>query len=386
MLKHYVRQQGWLPICQSRLARIRKLAGPRRQPRRLRYFTFCAVGAVDVLMLDVAKVIRPSDGGRFDTVFFFDKDSQHVMETQRSIPGSVGFVGDFVNTVLLPDPAEQSLLDSNDILSSSETEENIYSVRAQQRQLSERREFLRSFPFDVVNLDLEEFVFKPSDPYPGKLMNALRKVFSWQQRPLTVRGRPPEQLGGFSLMFTTRIGPPNLNEEYLQMLRNYLLKNIQEDNKLLPILYKRAGVGTIECLQQRNFDVFFKLALPKILANALMENDWFIEPKHGISIFEFERPCPDGFYKMLHLVMDVSRKNPPIDQRAPGVDSEEARDAYRAVTYQIFAKDTDLVTEDRIILEERQEELRTNLEFIKARRRKYYDGETPDDTLPHGLA
>src|SRR5256885_11024715 len=89
-LKHFVRTDGWLPLCKRRLQGLRQGKKP-KDIRRLRYFTFCAVSAVDVLMLDVAKVIRPSNDGLFDTVFFFTRSDEAVLETRKNIPGAIGF-------------------------------------------------------------------------------------------------------------------------------------------------------------------------------------------------------------------------------------------------------------------------------------------------------
>src|SRR5436305_1707589 len=100
LLKHYIRVHGWLPLCQTRKQLLQQ-----RRPRlrrRLRYFTFCAVNAVDVLMLDVANVINRSRTDKFDTVFFFDRTPELVFQTQLRIPGSYGFAGKFVETVLSP--------------------------------------------------------------------------------------------------------------------------------------------------------------------------------------------------------------------------------------------------------------------------------------------
>src|SRR5690348_5788354 len=102
-LKHYVRTQAWLPTCRKRLRQVRARAGNPTHARRLRYFTFCAVGAIDVLMLDVAKIIRQSNNKEFDTVVFFDRGDLEVLETLKRTPGAHGYPGDFVSTVLLED-------------------------------------------------------------------------------------------------------------------------------------------------------------------------------------------------------------------------------------------------------------------------------------------
>src|SRR5258707_6003205 len=155
LLKHFVRTDGWLPVCRKRLRSIRATARG-SDPRRLRYFTFCAVGAIDVLMLDIARVIRRSNNHRFDTVFFFDKTNDDVIETRRRIPGAVGFPDDFVDLVLREDPDEQAPLDSRAPLNPPEEGEDTHEVRTAQLQTSLRRDFKRAFPFDVINLDLEQ--------------------------------------------------------------------------------------------------------------------------------------------------------------------------------------------------------------------------------------
>ena len=61
LLKHHVRTDGWLPLCKKRQNAINQGVTESKQ-RRLRYFTFCAVGAVDVLMLDVAAIASIEKG------------------------------------------------------------------------------------------------------------------------------------------------------------------------------------------------------------------------------------------------------------------------------------------------------------------------------------
>src|ERR1700688_2354539 len=98
LLKHYIRKEVWLPFCRDRLRKIR--AAEPKQPRRLRYFTFCAVGALDVLLLDRERVIRKSNNDEFDTVVFFDRSDEAIIETRKRIPGANGFPGDFAEIIL----------------------------------------------------------------------------------------------------------------------------------------------------------------------------------------------------------------------------------------------------------------------------------------------
>jgi len=354
LLKHFIRTDGWLPLCRQRRKKIRyKVAA--KNLRDLRYFTFCAIGAIDVLMLDVHNILNPTDRG-FETVVFFDKDQESVIETQTRIPGSVGFVGDFVKLVTSLDPHDDPIQDDiqrliegegeGDFLASPEEELDTAAVREQKRDREQLRQFVDRFPFDVINLDLEEYVFKPSERLPGKLLKALRKVLIWQQRPVRISARNQKLLDGFSLMFTTKIGPQNLPDDYLGRLQSSLQNNLQRDNDLNAMLQNRAGTADVVALRQANFELFFKLAIPKLLAQTLMSQDWYIDPDRGIKIYEFERPFDGGSYKMLHIVMDIKRHEPPRDQRLDGEHSEVAADAYQDVIRRLFQDAEIVVMED----------------------------------------
>jgi hypothetical protein len=378
LLKHFIRTDGWLPLCRQRRKKIRHKVTAKNL-RDLRYFTFCAVGAIDVLMLDVHNILNPTDRG-FETVVFFDKDQESVIETQTRIPGSVGFVGDFVKLVTSLDPEDDPIQDEvqrliegegeGDFLASPEVELDTAAVREQKRDREQLRQFVDRFPFDVINLDLEEYVFKPSERLPGKLLKALRRVLIWQQRPVRISAHNQKFLDGFSLMFTTKIGPGNLPEDYLTRLQNSLHDNLQRDNDLNGILQGRAGTADVEALRQANFELFFKLAIPKLLAQTLMSQDWYIDPDRGITIYEFERLFEGGSYKMLHIVMDIKRHDPPHDQRLAGEHSRIAAGAYQNVIRRLFEEAEIVVSEDRL----ERDALTASLDQIIQRGDKYREG------------
>jgi hypothetical protein len=368
ILKHYVRTQGWLPACRRRLKRLRE-GRSLKQQRRLKYFTFCAVRAIDVLMLDVARVVRPSADGGFDTVCFFDRSREAVIETQKRIPGAIGFPGEFIAIVLSDDPDEATVADGaeGEVLIAPEQEPDRRETRERQVQLDQRRAFIRKFPFDVVNLDLEAFLFKSSQEMPGRVISALRKVLEWQRRPVTGPKSPAEHLREFTLMFTTQVGPPNMGNNYLEMLARRIDENLARDGELRAALLERTGATDGNTLRGSNFEAFFEFAVPKVLMHLLLENDWHVDPKFGLRIFEFERQSKDGPYKMLHFVMDVLRNNPPRENRAPGDPCVAAIDAYRQVAKDVFRREP-----VRIVLEDIDvAALRPTLEQIASRRRKY---------------
>jgi hypothetical protein len=159
-----------------------------------------------------------------------------------------------------------------------------------------------------------------------------------------------------------------MRADYLAMLRTRLTTNLEENLNLRAILQGRAGTDDVVQLQENSFDMFFKLATPKVLAATLMEEDWHIDPSHGIKIFEFERSSKTRSYRMLHLVMHVCRNSPPRENRAPGQGSDTAIAAYRSVAEQLFSAQEAVVTTQTIDAPM----LQASLDKIKARRRKYY--------------
>jgi hypothetical protein len=375
LLKHHVRSNVWLPLAKEQLKAVRAAAKTQKDKRRLRYFTFCAVGAIDVLMLDLAKVVRTSESGRFDTVFFFDKDAERVAETNRRIPGANGFVGNFVETVLRDDPQEATGFDPQQALQSPQTELDESETRANQRQLAVRRRFIQSFPFDVINLDLEEHLFKDRDEFPGNLILALRKVFEWQCRPMAQTNGKGKPIDSFTLFFTTRIGPRNLSEDYQRKLEGNLKSNLVADPELVELLRERAGSDDIPTIRGQDFDLFFKLATPKMLAATLQDADWYVEARQGIVIYEFERDSATGPYQMLHLAMHVRRQDPPFERRGPKEEPPVAADAYRAVVRAVFSRPEEIVTVDSID----HDALKKHLSSVFARRKKYYPEDEPPE-------
>jgi hypothetical protein len=337
----------------------------------LRYFTFCAVGAIDVLMLDVARVLGKRLSERFDTVVFFDKTPELVEATQRRIPGSIGFPGQFTNVVVSGQGHED--VPMIDPLEAPAEEENETVVWERQNLESQRVQLVRRFPFDVINLDLEQFAFRPKDPLPGNVIRAMQQIVEWQKRPLPPEGtrKKAEYLESFILMFTTQVGPPDITDDYRDMLRHYLDSNVRERAELLGVMNERLGYSGIDELEGGNFAEFFKLGLRKLLANVLMDGDWFIDPEDGIKTFEFQRDSASGPYTMLHFVMRVHRQQPDSTRRPPNTKAKAAVDAYRAVVDRLFKEAPEIVS-DELAAGAR---LNPTLDQIYARRERYLSGQ-----------
>ncbi|HYW44853.1 MAG TPA: hypothetical protein VE959_18470 [Bryobacteraceae bacterium] len=205
----------------------------------------------------------------------------------------------------------------------------------------------------------------------------MRRLFEWQRQPLIpLKGRK-EHLNGFTLMFTTQIGPPAMHPDYLHMLRQFLQENIEKQPVLLDLLEGRSGLRDLGRLESERFDLFFKLAVPKVIASILLDEDWFIDPDSGLAIFQFDRDSQDGPYTLLHMVMDVKRQNPSRDNRVSHTHPQAALEAYSAVVRQIFEVAEKVVVQDQLDLDQ----INRSLETIRARRRTYCPDE-PQTAAP----
>ena len=368
LLKHYVRNHGWLPLCQERLAIVRQAQSDRNQ-RRIYYFTFCAIGAVDVLMLDIARIVTRSASGRFDNVVYFDRTVEDVEKTQKAIPGAVGYPADFFSTVLLDNCEEYDAGGASDPLESIADREDTAGTRRTQQLKALRRSYIGQFPFDILNFDLEEFFFKPNDPIPGKIVKALCQIFEWQKKLGKDRQGKARTIDSFSLMFTTQVGPSNLTADYLDQLEGCLRSNIDGNQSLREAFLARVGHDDVGGLRSNNFELFFKLGMPKVLAAILEETDWMVDSDKGITVYEFSRPSSNGPYKMLHLMMQVKRQPPHL----PGSITGSVNEAHANVIKKLFQEEHVLVTE--ALIETVRPVLQMSLANVLARRQKYLTAE-----------
>lgn len=367
LLKHYVRKKVWLPFCRAQLSTIRAKATAKQQPRRLRYFTFCAVGALDVLLLDRERVIRRSaNTDEFDTVFFFDTSEEAISETRKRIPGATGFPGDFTDIVL-------QAIDGDDELDLT-IPEDLPDTRENRKNLMKKSQlgaFIKSFPFDVVNLDVEQYLFRAGEKLPGILTNAMRRIFEWQRRPgIGTNGRS-FTLDAFTLMFTTQVGPPGLPAEYIAYLRDDCIqRNLNEHTDLNASFVKKSNGKTAAQFFAEDFDGAFKLSVPKSLSELALEQDWYVDDDKGIVVYQFDRPSKDGPYCMLHMAMSVHRQKPPKEQRAPGQQADTAIAAHKNTILKIF--DKDVIAVESLVVGELKNELQADLEKLFRHREKIY--------------
>jgi hypothetical protein len=372
LLKHYVRTRAWLPASTYRRSIVEKAKPRNFRHRPLRYFTFCASGAKDVYMLDMEDVLQlgasRNNDEPFSGVYFFDLDELNTAEIQSHLPGAIGFPARFESVMLDEDPNEELILGNDEDAKEAITrdEENTREQRQREKLRTIRREFLLSFPFDVMNIDICGYVYKNKDYFPGKIINSLRKVFRLQKNEVIYKNLSYGYLNGFTLMFTSTLGPEDLKPEYINELAACLDSNISRSDNLKSKFENRTGGRNVNTLLSDDFDTFFMLSLPKIIAGELRKHDWHVDPVSGIDVFDFDRPkdSDGGTYKMLHFVMQVKR-NSPIESKRGLIEPPEFQDAYDTVVSQLF--DRPQVTLNDAYISSIRNDLQDHLNKVKER-------------------
>ena len=362
LLKHFIRKEVWLQVCRQRRNAIIASYG-RKAARRMKYFTFCAIGALDVLLLDREGIVKQSKQKEFDTVFFFHKTIEDVIETRKRIPGAVGFPGDFFEVMLSKDPTVG--------LASPANSQNTKAVRHRQIAQAQRDSFVDAFPFDVLNLDVERYIYQPREELPGKLIAALREIFVLQ----TAAGKVDEHeyiLDEFTLLLTTQVGPRTMAEDHIVYLRdNCLQDNLNRYSELQEIFLTKSGGRNVTDFFEEDFDGAFKLSVPKSLVDLAVECDWVVNAESGVRIFEFQRDSRDGPYCMLHLAMTVRRQNPPRQRRAPRQPLAPADEAeHRRVVNRLFSDE--VISVETQVVGKLKGELEADLGRLFEHRRRYY--------------
>jgi hypothetical protein len=173
-------------------------------------------------------------------------------------------------------------------------------------------------------------------------------------------------------MFTTQVGPEQLADDHRTTLLDCLTENLIQIADLPELLQKRSGFQTADQLLQQNFELFFKIFVPKAVAKLGLSEDWYCDPATGVKLFEFTRNAARGPYKMLHLIMDFVKPIPDRDHRVGGIPAT-AQNAYGDAVKQIVTNELVMVTPEIIDAEK----LRKNLKRIFQRRKKYYPEDSP---------
>ncbi|CAN5647502.1 hypothetical protein BH10BAC5_BH10BAC5_22880 [soil metagenome] len=148
-VKHYVRYHGWKESYKKIKNHVEREIEKDRRTERCKYLTFCAIQAIDVFMLEMENYIyRDEETNRLTNVFFCENEEESFSLINKMLGSEgQGFYGDFKDIVLqkLDEPIEES----DDPFDEPSSEVG----REQLRLIEVKKNLLKVFPFDVINLD-----------------------------------------------------------------------------------------------------------------------------------------------------------------------------------------------------------------------------------------
>lgn len=150
IVKHYVRYHGWRNSFRAIKNYVEREIRRNKRVERCKYLTFCAAQAIDVFMLESeGYIFRDPTTNRLTNVFFCENDEESFSLITKMIGNEVqGFFGDFEEIVL--QDLDELVVNPSDPFDEPSSEKEREKIRLKEVKKS----LLKSFPFDVINLDL----------------------------------------------------------------------------------------------------------------------------------------------------------------------------------------------------------------------------------------
>jgi len=262
--KHYVRMQGWLPPCMDRKTKLGK-------KRDIRYFTLCAAKAIDVFMLERAKVLKRTSDNYLHGVWFCEGDSDQFQEINRLIrTPERGFPVSLEDMVLF-EPSVNSGKQRSRLNPGGRIDSE---GRAALRLQDHHDNLLAAFPFDIINLDLTRPLFPRKQPVVSRLMRTILRILDWQMdKPL------PESMGGrlideFTLFLTVHVDEGATNRDGVDKLTTLIERNIDVRGEFRHQWAAEFSSTSPAELAISDFERFLCLGLPKLLIERGIDRGW----------------------------------------------------------------------------------------------------------------
>lgn len=294
--KHFVRMYSWLPLCVDRKKNLGK-------KRDIRYFTLCAAKAMDVFMLERAKVLKRTRDNHLHGVWFCEGDLYQFQEINRLIQTSErGFPAPLEDIVLFNPPVNpinnRSRLNPGGRLTSE--------GRAALRLEEYHNNLVAAFPFDIINLDLTRPLFPPRQPIISRLMQTILRIIDWQMdKPL------PENMGGklideFALFLTIHIDEGATNPDGVGKLAALIKGNIDAREEFRNRWFTEFASTSPSELAETDFERFLCLGLPKLLIERGIDKGWDVMSDRQ---FLYKRARGQKLYTM--MCQTLTYRRPP---------------------------------------------------------------------------
>jgi len=355
--KQYVRKYGWLPASLKQVKIIKTQKGPHKRTldkQPLRYFTFCAVEAIDVFLLAKANILKKSaETGRLEGVFFCERDENDfgIIADLIGSPDQ-GFSGDFMEIMLFQD--DEDTAGKN--LYEDEREDFEEHIRIKLKIKDTHERLKKACPFDIINFDVCGVMFR-REPV-ARLLKSFMKLLEWQSSAVYEDGRKCQQ---FTLFLTSHVDRGDTNETAISDLTIRLAENIRDNHNFRSAFESRFGYTEASRLADENFADFFCLAFPKyIIHEALFRLGWYFEQK---AVYLYDREYkrePGKTYKMMHSVVTFRRIEGP-EERLSGPHAAQYNDLINQLIGISFENIEDVLTDERL-----RQNLQSDVEDIVA--------------------
>ena len=269
--KHYVRKEGWLDACRNQYNYVSTQINRKRRKQPFTYFTFCAVSAVDVFMLEMSHLLkRDNISGRLENVYFCEKDKRQFQKIEGLFGrNEAGFLGDFAKIVLFQDDDETRgkedwVVDDEEAVPNDTTRTKFRYKKANQR-------FKELFPLDVINFDPFGPFFPADEEIYSNMLQSMRKMFEWQNK----EAKDGHKCDTFTLIVTTHIEETRYNQNAISEMVEAASTNIANHAEFKKAFQHRHNHVDPQRFRQDNFRDFFCVIFPKVIAPFAKECGWF---------------------------------------------------------------------------------------------------------------
>ena len=310
LLKHYVRKHGWLTAAEHQKHVIKR----RSKKIPLRYFTFCAVDAIDIFMLKRAEIFKGYEETEpLESVYFCEENFDDYGTIAELIGSSQrGFQGTFEDIVLFKDDEETT---GKTIDDESESDDYYTPKLREKLRYKERHHRLReAFPFDIINLDLCGVIFPPKKEVIGRLLESIFKILEWQTKskfPINER-----ECNQFTLFLTAHVSPDRTNQEAVQQLENRIGENLNMSERFKSAFIKRYGHDQVNQLVSEDFPEFFRVGLLKYIIHQTLSSQlgWTVTSSPTYLYNREDKWDKNNPYQIMHTI-SIYKRIPNIQKR-----------------------------------------------------------------------
>jgi len=253
---------------------------------RVKYFTLCAVEAIDVFMLEKDKVLKRDPDGKLTGVIVCESKAEDADRIFRAIKPPLFesiIVGPLQDIVLFEDDEQTSKLKYDDDVADR-------IIRNKLRLKEQKRRLIREFPFDIINFDTYGNILGCEED-DLRLMNCFIKILELQKNA-----------DSFILSITLPID--KICDKYSDIFKKCINLNIKDHKEIKSVIEEKWKTLDYNKIDENN-----KIALAfskAILIKAANNLNWHSNHE-SLVVYESEAGT-----RMLASVVNLVRSETPL--------------------------------------------------------------------------